>query len=120
MLIGVDAYPINHSPNNYPRPEMFDPDRFLNKRSKPGTEHLHQFVSTGPNDLNWGDGIQACPGRFFANSSLKVSLAHLLTHYRIMPVAGSEGKGKQTGDFLRPNGLFSPNVGSQVMFQSRN
>lgn len=118
-VIGVNAHQINNSAKQFPKPEVFDPERFLNKRSKPGAEQIHQFVSTGPSDPNWGDGIQACPGRFFANSSLKVCLAHLLTNYRIMSDQSKRVKQGDTGK-MQPTGLFSPDMEVKVLFQSKH
>ena len=40
-----------------------------------------QFVSTSPCSMGFGHGGQACPGRFFANAELKITLAHILMKY---------------------------------------
>jgi len=77
---------------------------------------MFQFVSTGPSDPNWGDGTQACPGRFFANSTLKVCLTHLLMNYNI-----KLGESQYQQNMVNmPNGIFTPDMGARVLFQSRN
>lgn len=115
-ILCVDSYHINRSAAIFPNPQNFDPFRFLSKRGNVGTEHMFQFVSTGPSDPNWGDGTQACPGRFFANSTLKVCLAHLLVNYNIKL---DEGRYQQNMVNV-PNGIFVPDMGARVLFQSRN
>lgn len=115
-ILCVDSHRINNSATLFPEPENFHPNRFLSKRAKPGAEHRFQFVSTGPTDPNWGDGTQACPGRFFANSTLKVCLAHLLMNYNVKLGEGQE----QPNMVGMPNGILAPDMAVQVFFQSRN
>lgn len=115
-ILCVDSHHINNSASLFPSPETFDPYRFLNKRAEPGAEHRFQFVSTGPTDPNWGDGTQACPGRFFANSTIKVCLAHVLLNYNIKLKDG-QARPKMVS---MPNGIWAPDMEAQVLFQSRD
>jgi len=115
-LFCVDAHSLNTSPTLFPKPEVFDAHRFLNKRSKPSLEQSYRFVSTGPSDPNFGYGAQACPGRFWANAVLKVCLAHLVMNYRIEAISGAGGVEGTALD----SGIFIPNMEMKVAFQSRN
>jgi len=112
-VLCVDSDKINTSVSN---PDDFDPYRFLNMREKGSTEHTFQFVSTGPSDPNWGDGTQACPGRFFANSTLKVCLTHLLMNYDMK----LGRKHQQADGAFTVNGIFTPDTKVYVSFQSRD
>lgn len=114
-IICVDIHHVNNSATLFPSPDIYDPYRFLKKREQPGSEHRFQFVSTGAADPNWGDGTQACPGRFFANSTLKVCLAHVLLFYDIKLPNGQE-RPQLT---CLPNGSYAPDMAAKISFQSR-
>lgn len=43
--------------------DKFDGFRFLNLRQQPGQENRWQFVNTGPDNMRFGHGSRACPGR---------------------------------------------------------
>ncbi|KAH4060553.1 cytochrome P450 monooxygenase phmB [Parastagonospora nodorum] len=110
----VDVHHINNSSALFPAPTRYDPHRFLNKREQPGAEHRHQFVSTGPMDPNFGDGTQACPGRFWANNTIKVCLVHVLTRYRLKLKEGHT----RPQPVCIPNGSWVPDLKAEVIFQS--
>ncbi len=40
-------------------------------------------TSTSPDNLHWGYGRNACPGRFMAAAEIKLSLAWILWHFDI-------------------------------------
>ncbi|KAI0516797.1 cytochrome P450 oxidoreductase GliF [Xylaria bambusicola] len=82
-IMAVDGLAINRSPELWPNPDEFDMFRFYNLRQKSGNENKYHFLSTGNDSPGWGDGTQACPGRFFATSTLKIALAHFLKNYDI-------------------------------------
>ena len=79
----MDAQAINRSPDLWEEPDKFDMNRFYNLRQQPGNENRYHFLSTGPDSPGWGDGTQACPGRFFATSTIKIAFAHILNNYDI-------------------------------------
>ncbi|KAL4863119.1 hypothetical protein BDV12DRAFT_189894 [Aspergillus spectabilis] len=60
---------------------QFDGYRFLKLRQLPGQENWTQLVSTSNNHLGFGHGMHACPGRFFAATTAKVLLAHVVLKY---------------------------------------
>ncbi|KAI5366607.1 putative cytochrome P450 [Septoria linicola] len=68
-------------PDIYPEPEKFDAWRYLKMRQRPGHENLHQFVSTSPDNLGFGHGQHACPGRFFASTEIKIIISSLLLQF---------------------------------------
>lgn len=76
--------------NIYPEPETFKPWRFAEIRRDIDTgdrpkDHLASarltFPATSNDYLTWGNGRQACPGRFFATTELKLMLAYILLNY---------------------------------------
>ncbi|KAF4778327.1 hypothetical protein HER10_EVM0003167 [Colletotrichum scovillei] len=70
-------------PAFYENPNEFDGYRFLRMREsgKPGQEAAAQLVTTSVNHLGFGHGEHGCPGRFFAASEAKITIAHLLLKY---------------------------------------
>ncbi|KAK8856636.1 cytochrome P450 monooxygenase [Apiospora arundinis] len=84
------AHAINRDREIYPDPDTFKPFRFSDLRAQPGNELKYQHATTGIDNINFGHGIWACPGRFFASAEIKVILAHLLLHYDIKLRPGEE------------------------------
>ncbi|RKL38002.1 hypothetical protein BFJ72_g7462 [Fusarium proliferatum] len=105
---------INHDPKVYPDPETFDPFRFSRLREVPGNETKYQHASTGLDNINFGHGIWACPGRFFASAQIKVVLAHLLMNYDVKLRKGT-GKPGQIHYGL----AILPDAQAEIMFRSR-
>ncbi|KID72759.1 Cytochrome P450 monooxygenase ccsD [Metarhizium brunneum] len=83
LIVAVDGQAINRNPDLWPNPDSFDMDRFYKLRQKPGKKNRFHFLTTGSDSPGWGDGTQACPGRFFATNTLKIALAHFLQNYDI-------------------------------------
>lgn len=79
--IMVRANPINLNPKTWEDPEKFDGFRFSRLRSHPGSEFKYQHTTTGTDNINFGHGIWACPGRHFASAQMKVVMAYLLRNY---------------------------------------
>ena len=77
----LPASAIQNSPDTTPDPDVFDGLRYYKMRQRPGEAHLHQFVSTQTNVLNFGHGRYACPGRFFAALEIKNLLVRLIMDY---------------------------------------
>lgn len=78
-------------PNNYANSETFDGFRHAKLRENGGaTEHArHQFVTTNEQNLMFGYGRHACPGRFFAANEIKMILARLLLDFDFKNEDGS-------------------------------
>ncbi|KAJ5462575.1 cytochrome P450 [Penicillium sp. IBT 31633x] len=81
---------VVHDEIVFPDAETFKPFRFVGLRRDIKTEdstddHVQRarltFAATGTDYLAFGNGRQACPGRFFAASELKMMLAYVLMYY---------------------------------------
>ncbi|KAL6229509.1 hypothetical protein BDW75DRAFT_245661 [Aspergillus navahoensis] len=71
-------------------PEVFDGYRFLKLRQLPGQGNWTQLVSTSNNHLGFGHGMHACPGRFFAATTAKVLIAHVVLKYNLKLLDGQK------------------------------
>jgi cytochrome P450 len=66
---------ILHDPANYPDPDAFKPERFLNSDGTLRDDPV--LIST------FGFGKRLCPGRHFAESTLFIVVASLLSVFKI-------------------------------------
>ncbi|KAF4483853.1 Cytochrome P450 monooxygenase gliF [Colletotrichum fructicola Nara gc5] len=114
FLVMVRAQPINLSPKLYPEPEKFDAFRFSRMREQPGQEMKFQHTSTGNDNINFGHGIWACPGRFFASAQIKVVAAHLIRNFDMRLTPGEKKPVPQYGGLA----IF-PDAVAQVELRSR-
>ncbi|KAK1843707.1 cytochrome p450 oxidoreductase [Colletotrichum chrysophilum] len=114
FLVMVRAQPINLSPKLYPEPEKFDAFRFSRMREQPGQEMKFQHTSTGNDNINFGHGIWACPGRFFASAQMKVVAAHLIRNFDMRLTPGEKKPVPQYGGLA----IF-PDAVAQVELRSR-
>lgn len=72
MGVIIPIYGIHHDPEIYPKPEVYDPDRF-----SPGeVEKRHQFAF-----LPFGEGPRICIGMRFAVIEVKIALVKILTNF---------------------------------------
>lgn len=62
-------------------PLTFDGFRHYRRRQEPGQSNRYQFATTDENNMHFGHGKYACPGRFFAANTIKIILAHLILYY---------------------------------------
>ncbi|KAH8723136.1 cytochrome P450 monooxygenase [Phaeosphaeriaceae sp. PMI808] len=108
------AHAINQNPQLYPNPTEFQPFRFSDLRETPGNEHKYQHGTTGIDNINFGHGLWACPGRFFASAEIKVVLSYILRHYDIKLKSG-EPKPKQQHYGL----AILPDPQAGVLFKAR-
>ena len=69
------------SPEVHAHPEQYNIHRFESQRGQSGYESRAQLVTTHPDQLVFGHGHFACPGRFFASNEIKIALCHLLLKY---------------------------------------
>lgn len=74
-------------PAVYPNPHAFDGYRFLKRRDAGDTSS--QFVQSSADYHVFGGGRHICPGRFFANTLLKLALSHILLKYDLRLHDGS-------------------------------
>ncbi|KAI1800659.1 cytochrome P450 oxidoreductase GliF [Daldinia bambusicola] len=113
--ICVDAQAINRSPDLWQDPDKFDMDRFYNLRRLPGNESRYHFLTTASDSPGWGDGTQACPGRFFATSTIKIAFAHILLNYDIK----LKDINREIKTTPMANGSWKPDDEVVVCFKSR-
>ena len=74
-----------------------------------------QFVTTNNADqLHWGVGTHACPGRFFAQYEIKMLLSEILLKYDFKLPAGM-GRPPDIGRDIR----IVPNPFAEVEFRNR-
>jgi len=64
-----------------PDPSVFDGFRSYRKRQLPGEKYHHMWVQTNKENLAFGHGKQACPGRHFAAAEIKVVLSRIVSEY---------------------------------------
>jgi cytochrome P450 len=76
--IRFPTYAIHHDPNNYPEPEKFKPERFLE-------ENRHKLIPY--TYLPFGAGPRNCIGMRFALLEAKLALAKTLLNFRIVSCA---------------------------------
>ncbi|KAK7554665.1 cytochrome P450 [Phyllosticta citricarpa] len=103
IIINVDSSNRYKDSTLYSDPEEFDAWRYMRLREQTGSASHHQFVSSNPESLFWGQGRHACPGRFFANAEIKVVLARLLLKYDLTAVGGLRPKNLVFGESVSPN-----------------
>ncbi|KAF5382324.1 hypothetical protein D9757_008449 [Collybiopsis confluens] len=83
-LVGVAAYALHHDADLYEKPDILDPFRFSNMRTKEGEGFKHQIVAQDHSFGLFGHGGKhMCPGRFFAVNQLKALVGHVLISYDI-------------------------------------
>jgi len=76
---------ILRDPAIYPDPETFRPERHLT------SEGALDVQVPNPHDLLFGFGRRICPGRHFANHSVWLAAARLLSCFTLQPPAHATG-----------------------------
>ncbi|KAJ6438807.1 Ent-kaurene oxidase-like protein [Purpureocillium lavendulum] len=108
---------VARDPEIYTDPETFDGFRFYDRRmSSRADANRHQFATTGPENLAFGYGKTACPGRFFATAQIKVVLANILLNYDISFPTGQTSRPAN----VRKGGLVRPDPRQSLVFAPRN
>lgn len=122
VIIEIPAHSIVHDPERFDRPHEFDAFRHSRARNAssvatgPGGEKkapgaagaaAHQMVSTSLNNLPFGYGRQACPGRYFASNEIKMIVARAILDYEIQLVDGATERYPNI-EYNEAVSLFSP------------
>ncbi|KAK3991553.1 P450 oxygenase [Cladorrhinum sp. PSN332] len=121
--ICVEAHSINFSPEYWKGggggkdPYEFDPYRHFNARTTKGNENKFKFANLGADSPHWGDGPQACPGRMFADNTIKIALTHILMNYDLRFVGEKTKKKPEKGQM--PNGSMCPDMSFKLEFRNR-
>ncbi|KAF5535806.1 ent-kaurene oxidase [Fusarium mexicanum] len=79
----INTCSIHKDHELYQNPEEFDGLRFHKWRKAPGKEKKYMYSSSGTDDLSWGYGRHACPGRYLSVINIKLIMAELLMNYDI-------------------------------------
>lgn len=87
----------------YSDASKFDAYRFSQMRDTPGQDKRAHLVSTSQDQLGFGHGIHACPGRFFAANEIKIALCHMLLKYDWKLPEGVVPKPKAIGTNFLPD-----------------
>jgi cytochrome P450 len=89
--VEVASQAVYQDSTHFPDSSTFDGFRF-SKLREGGTATAHarnQFVTTNENNLMFGYGRHACPGRFFAANEIKMIVARLLLDFDFKNEDGS-------------------------------
>ncbi|QYS93071.1 hypothetical protein H0G86_000461 [Trichoderma simmonsii] len=73
-----------HDPKTYANPMAFDPDRYLAPRNEPDPTGM------------FGYGRRICPGRFFAQENLFITVSQTLAVFKITHAVDENGKPMET------------------------
>jgi len=84
-IVLPNSWSISRNEEMYPNPEEFRPERFLEPSTKSGEFPMdpHKYV--------FGFGRRVCPGIDFADASLFMNIATILSTTSIAPPSGTEG-----------------------------
>ena len=95
---------ITHDADHLDNPIEYDGFRYYKKRLDASQSSNHQFTTTDRNNLHFGYGKYACPGRFFASDEIKMVLVHLLLNFEFKyPVGQARPANISAGEFLFPD-----------------
>ncbi|KAJ4478448.1 cytochrome P450 [Lentinula aciculospora] len=72
-----NIWAMTHESSRYDRPEVFDPDRFMQR----GIQH----AAPDPRMQTFGFGRRCCPGLHMANAVIFLNVARILVSFTILP-----------------------------------
>ncbi|OHE91568.1 cytochrome P450 [Colletotrichum orchidophilum] len=108
---------VSWDPEVYSSPEKFDGLRFHNKRmsAADGSAHRNQFTGYSSEQLHFGFGRQACPGRFFGSAIIKLILLYLVDHFDLELV--DKEAGRPQNDIK--GAMITPREEQEICFRRR-
>jgi cytochrome P450 len=96
------VYLMHHDPELFPDPQDFEPERFLDSRSRASRIWLP-----------WGGGRQRCPGRHLALLELHTILRTVLQGLRVLPAAPAIERARWRSV------IVTPHAGGRVVLRER-
>jgi cytochrome P450 len=102
--VTVAATPAK-DPNIWSEPDRFDGLRFYNLRQQAGNESRYQLTTIHAEQIGFGVGRHACPGRFFAAHELKILIAQLISAFdwKLSDLEKGRPKPLEIGTEMMPN-----------------
>ncbi|KAG9688255.1 phoma betae P450 monooxygenase No.2, partial [Aureobasidium melanogenum] len=113
--IQMATYAIGTDPERVDDPEKFDGLRQYNNRKRPGESNWHQFTTTSENNLHFGHGKIVCPGRFFADHSMKMIVSNIILRYHLRFPGGSTQRPSNTSMY----NVLIPDLSTCIEFKLR-
>ncbi|ESU07141.1 hypothetical protein FGSG_01786 [Fusarium graminearum PH-1] len=110
----INTCSIHKDKDLYENPGDFDALRFYKMRQAPGQEAKYQYFSVGREDLSWGFGRHACPGRYLSAINIKLIMAELLMNYDIKLCDGASRPPN-----IEFEVLCSPDPDYEILLKSR-
>lgn len=114
-FLAVPSAQVAMDPDLWENPTQFDGLRFDKLRSIPGNENKYQLVTVNPEHILFGQGTQACPGRFFASNEIKVILIYTVLNYDLKLEDGCQRPANRYGGIQ-----ISPDPTAKVCFRKRD
>lgn len=113
--IELPSRAVYHDPKNFPGEDEFDGFRFYKLRqSGAARDHArNQFVTSNEQNLMFGYGRHACPGRFFAANEIKMLLARLIMTFDMKNEDGST----QRYPNIEVGALIAPDTKRNLLFK---
>lgn len=101
MLIFISPFVTHRDPNDWPDPELFDPERFTSEQIASRPRHIY---------FPFGEGPHLCIGNNFAMMEMQLILSMALQHFRLRlvpdhPIA------------LKPEATLRPKYGIKMMIE---
>ncbi|KAF3048253.1 hypothetical protein E8E12_011510 [Didymella heteroderae] len=115
VIIEVPSQAVYNDSTIYPDSATFDGFRHYKlRRNGSSTDHArNQFVTTNEQNLAFGYGRHACPGRFFAANEIKMIVAKMILDYEIKLPEGVTERYAQ----IEMGRTISPNPTKTLMFK---
>ena len=116
--ITMPSVAVSRDPEYFENPDEFDGFRFYEKRSTTTNKseaNRQSFAAIGPDNLAFGFGKTACPGRFFAGTQIKTVLASIILNYDI---SFPKGQTKRPENIYK-GGLIQPDARQKMVFKKR-
>ena len=80
MLVNFDVQTLHHSPEYYPEPKKWDPERFMPENRDKLTPYTYMPFGLGPRN---------CVGMRFALMEAKTAIAYLVHRFRFFRTANT-------------------------------